>query len=145
MELKCDKCGKIDYVLVDGYSFGDRLLEGVMFMVKDENGKPKAIDVVPDAKEYFEELNTTVWLKRCEDFCEDLDLAECPKCGEEVAVWGNKITASASGTWQPLIKPIKTVPMSNMRQVLKDLTVLVDRDAQIFSDKHNLEKADETE
>lgn len=43
MELKCDTCGVIDHIIVDGYCFGDRLLEGVEFMVKDKNGKPNAL------------------------------------------------------------------------------------------------------
>jgi len=30
-ELTCDSCGKIDYVLFEGYPFGDRMLEDVYF------------------------------------------------------------------------------------------------------------------
>lgn len=91
MELKCDNCGVIDYVLIDGYPFGDTLLEGVNFVVKDENGVPKASGVVVEQQDYFDNLNQKKWLKACEEFCEDLDIAECPKCGGEVVVWGNPI------------------------------------------------------
>lgn len=88
MELKCDKCGKIDHVLVDGYTFGDRILEGVMFEVRDKNGKPDAIGVTKECLDYFNDLNTKKWLKACQGYCEDLDIAQCPKCGYDVPVWG---------------------------------------------------------
>ena len=91
MELKCDKCGKIETVLVDGYWFGDRILEGVMFEVMDKDGKPEAIGVTKECVDYFNDLNTKKWLKACEHFCEGLDIAQCPKCGDDVVVWGNSI------------------------------------------------------
>ncbi len=89
MELKCDKCGKIDRVLVDGYSVGDRLLEGVMFEVADSDGHPVAVGVTERYQAYFETLNREYWFSLIEDFCQDLDVAECPKCGDEVPVWGH--------------------------------------------------------
>jgi len=58
MELKCDNCGAIDHVLVDGYAFGDRLLEGVMFEVVDNNGKPNVNRVTPECQDYFSGLIT---------------------------------------------------------------------------------------
>jgi len=91
MELKCDTCGVIDHIIVDGYCFGDRLLEGVEFMVKDENGKPNALGVKPECQDYFSDLNKKKWLRACEDFCEHLDIAQCPVCGDDVVVWGNPV------------------------------------------------------
>jgi len=91
MELKCDTCGVIDHIIVDGYCFGDRLLEGVEFMVKDKNGKPNALGVKPECQDYFSDLNQKKWLKACEEFCEQLDIAQCPKCGDDVVVWGNPV------------------------------------------------------
>jgi hypothetical protein len=91
MKLKCDKCGEIDHVLVDGYEFGDRLLEGVNFIVEDRDGKPHAIGVDEQARDYFNDLNTKKWLEACEEFCQDLDIAQCPKCFGDVVVWGNPI------------------------------------------------------
>jgi len=91
MELECESCGKIDHVLVDGYPFGDRLLEGVMFMVKDQDGIPTALGVTAEAVEYFSDLNQSKWLRACEEFCERLDFAQCPKCGGDVDVWGVSI------------------------------------------------------
>lgn len=33
MKFHCEDCGYMDKILVDGYDFGDRLLEGVMFWI----------------------------------------------------------------------------------------------------------------
>lgn len=84
----CEKCGKVDSVLVDGYAFGDRQLEGVIFKVKNVKGKPKVLEVTV-GKKYFETLNKKLWYKACEDYCKQLDLANCSKCDDyEVEVWG---------------------------------------------------------
>ena len=107
MKLKCDNCGEIDHIIVDGYSFGDRLLEGVSFMVKDENGKPKAFGVTPACQDYFDDLNQKKWLGACEDYCEHLDIAQCPKCGDDVVVWGNPVITGIvpkTGTWIPITR-----------------------------------------
>jgi len=90
LELECDTCGKLDYVLVDGYPFGDRLLEGVMFKVEDKNGKPHPIGVVKEAEKYFSDFNEKKWLRACEDFCRSEDLATCPKCQGEIPIWGSQ-------------------------------------------------------
>ena len=61
---------------VDGYHFGDRLLEGVYFNVTAE-GDPDVkltvtnVEVRPDAANYFDNLNTTKWLKKASDFAQD--------------------------------------------------------------------------
>lgn len=114
MELKCDKCGKIDHVLVDGYPFGDRLLEGVMFEVRDVNGKPDVIGVTKDCLDYFEGLSSKKWLKACKDYCEKLDVAGCPNCGEDVAVWGKNSKPTQTGKY-------KTIKAYTWGEVLKNL------------------------
>ena len=88
MELKCDNCGKIDYVLVDGYGIGDRLLEGVMFMVEDKDGKPHTIGVVKESQIYFDDFNKEKFLAEMESFCEHEEDAYCPKCDGIVDIWG---------------------------------------------------------
>ena len=83
--MKCENCGKdIPYILVHGYGFGDRMLEGVHFKVEDFNGKPHVIGT--DADDYMEDLNKEKWYKICEDYCEGLDLGTCPECGEDKEV-----------------------------------------------------------
>lgn len=56
--------------LVDGYSFGDRMLEGVMFDVVFQNKEVVSIDVQEGHRRYFEDLNTTKWLKVAKDYVE---------------------------------------------------------------------------
>lgn len=48
---------EVEYVCVNGYDFGDRVLEGVLFKIVIENNKFKTVDVVSDTKEYFSQLN----------------------------------------------------------------------------------------
>ena len=117
MKLNCDNCGEIDYVLVDGYSFGDRLLEGVDFKVKDQNGIATALGVVEEAMEYFGDLNKNKWLRACEDFCEQLDIAQCPKCGDDVVVWGNPLI---TGITPPAPKAIQMTRGTDLiREILE--------------------------
>jgi hypothetical protein len=62
---------------VDGYNFGDRLLEGVNFAVTIDPTTVKVVAVElhnPRDKEYFETLNTAHWLKVAEEYVqEELD------------------------------------------------------------------------
>lgn len=125
MILKCDNCGDIEYVLVDGYHFGDRLLESVMFMVKDNNGEPQVMGVTDDCKEYFSDLNQKKWLKECEKFCKDLDIATCPHCQSDVGVWGADMDdgtiPTIIGQHKPLPfpdKPINEITQSEAKEVM---------------------------
>jgi len=82
--LKCEK--HVDEVFVDGYIFGDRILEGVDFKVRNINGQPIVIsDFANDP--YFVGLDTLYWIKECEEFCKGLDFAECMVCRGEILVW----------------------------------------------------------
>jgi hypothetical protein len=38
-KMNCEKCGDIPMAYLDGYSFGDTLLEGVTFEIRIKNGK----------------------------------------------------------------------------------------------------------
>ncbi len=82
--FNCDECGEIDHILVDGYEFGDTLLEGVMFEIRHNNGKFNAV-VQEESKQYFDGLNKKKWLKEAERFSDNNDIAACPKCGEDVS------------------------------------------------------------
>lgn len=76
-------CGQIDYVLFDGYLFGDRLLESVMFRAYPHMDTIR-VTVDEDSKEFFENFNTKEWLKRALEFAKSNDIATCPKCGKDV-------------------------------------------------------------
>ena len=102
VDMRCSIHGKLKYVLVDGYNFGDRQLEGVYFKVEDRAGKPHVLGVTAECKDYFATLNQTFWFKACERYCRDLDLAQCSKCDrkgdiEEIAVWGNETVTGKPG------------------------------------------------
>jgi hypothetical protein len=38
----------------------------------------------------MEQFNWEHWKKRCEEFCESLDIATCPECEDDVLVEDNK-------------------------------------------------------
>lgn len=85
--LFCDKCNKkLDFVYVDGYFFGDRLMEGVLFKVKMTNDKSDCFGVHSEAEIYMEQFNWGYWKTQCDDFCFNLDIALCPFCQDEVCV-----------------------------------------------------------
>ncbi len=90
-ELKnfyCEKCKKpLDTVLVSGYDFGDRILEGVMFIVANNNGTPKVIGVTEECESYFAKLNKKYWYEACFEHCKSLDIASCPDCMDDIGVW----------------------------------------------------------
>lgn len=82
--FKCDKCGDLDYVLMDGYPFGDRLLEGVMFEVRvDAKGK-FSVKIDKDSAAYFSDLNQAKWLKAAKEYAKKNDIWTCPKCSDDV-------------------------------------------------------------
>ena len=110
-ELKCDNCGVIPYVLINGYLVAERLLEDVIFEVSiDPRKKYYQAKVRDDQKEYFSNFNEEKWLKVIEDYAEDLDIAQCPKCKDDVAMTDADLV-------EPV--PIKQVPMGNISDVLK--------------------------
>lgn len=69
---------KYNEAKIDGYGFGDRLLESVMFVISiNKDGSLKA-EVDKDAKEYFSELNEKKWLDAAKAFALENDVFEGP-------------------------------------------------------------------
>ena len=95
-ELFCDnECNKkLDFVYVHGYDFGDRLMEGVMFKVKVIDGKPECFGLHPDSEPYMTQFNWDYWKKRCNEYCINLDIAQCPHCKEDVLVEDEEMVAA---------------------------------------------------
>lgn len=85
MTFICEQCGKVDTVLIDGYVFGDTLLEGVMFRVKSDGNKLSAT-IESEFAEYIKKLNKKQWMKECIRYIELADdfSGQCPVCGGEV-------------------------------------------------------------
>ena len=115
-KLYCSECGKdLDFVLIDGYSIADDYFEGVDFVVKDNNGKPKCLGVTDDAKEYFEDYNQKKWIRECEDLLSGThcELGRCPTCDfDEVELpWGKEpsgpIKVLHPLTWEEVVGKVK--------------------------------------
>lgn len=85
--FKCDTCGPVDHVLLDGYPVGDRLLEGVLFEIRfTKNGKSYTASTTKDDAEYMSQLNVKRWRKEMVEYAKGTDIASCPKCDGDVDV-----------------------------------------------------------
>jgi hypothetical protein len=83
-KIICDECGKrLLFVYVDGYAFGDRLLEGVLFKVQFLSDGWKCIGVEKESEQYMKQLDWNHWKSECEDYCVNEGMAQCPECGDE--------------------------------------------------------------
>lgn len=86
-----------DTAYLDGYDFGDRLLEGVMFRCDIAPGGKLVVTVAEQSKPYFKGLNPD-WLQKAQDFAEQHDVfSETEDGGEDV------VLESASGQWIPIL------------------------------------------
>lgn len=108
----CEKCGDLEFVLMDGYAFGDRLLEGVKFRVSPgvtKHGLKVVID--PGSADYFSDLNQKKWMREARQYAKKLDFGECPECG-----------ADAPGpNLEPEEKPRMIAPVMGLEDVLGGL------------------------
>lgn len=53
---------------IDGYQFGERLMEGVMFNINiDENGSDFSCTVEKSAQHYFKQFNKDYWYDMCKN------------------------------------------------------------------------------
>ena len=69
----------------DGYEIAERTLEGMMFQISiQEDGSLKAF-VKPEDEDWFDQFNTTKWLKEATEYAEKCDEFEDPISGE--ACW----------------------------------------------------------
>lgn len=87
MKLVCDGCGTVEGVEIDGYDFGDTIVEGVMFIVTVTHDG-KMLDAEMPLDGYTEQLNKPYWEDRCMDFvfdqvADDEPLGMC-ECGGEI-------------------------------------------------------------
>jgi|SRR5690606_21187671 len=84
-EIPDSGCGPIPHILFDGYGFGDRQFEGVMFKAMLVDGK-LVVDSVDDwdSDPYLSDFKKDKIIKRAFDFIEDYDVATCPNCGNDV-------------------------------------------------------------
>lgn len=85
MKIVCLECGEIDHMLINGYSFADRILEDVMFDIATVDGKIVA-EVVPEDAEWFDNFNKEKWLAAAVEYAENTDIGECPNCGGDCSI-----------------------------------------------------------
>ncbi len=77
----CQDCGVIPHGILRGYSFGDRLLEGVDFFVTREGDTFKVVCV---DDRYLHGLDRPYWLQMAVDHATQSREALCPKCREYI-------------------------------------------------------------
>ena len=86
-ELICEDCGKIEHILFDGYLFGDRILESVMFKATpNDQGSYDVERADPDDDAYLGGLNMKKWLQDAKKFIENYDIGTCPLCEGDVVM-----------------------------------------------------------
>jgi len=81
MKLVCPDCGPVESALVDGYYFGDRLLEDVFFKITVESSKLKS-ELSDEYDNYMKGLNKVKWLKEAVRHAQNDDNMLCPLCDE---------------------------------------------------------------
>lgn len=70
--------GDEEYAYVDGYDFGDKLLEGILFRIVIENNKFTCNQVDLESFDYFETLNKKMWFKSAVTFAKQNDIFIAP-------------------------------------------------------------------
>lgn len=63
-----------EFAYVNGYLFGDRLLENVMFECVVENDAVVVRGVMPACRNYFNQLNCDMWLAAAREFVKEHDV-----------------------------------------------------------------------
>ena len=66
---------------VDGYQFGDRLLEGVMFKCGLLDGGTSAVVYGPECDAYTASLNMKMWMHTCADQLGSMDMVRSDPAG----------------------------------------------------------------
>ncbi len=121
MTFKCETCGEVDMILVDGYAVGDRLLEGVMFKVTHDDEGEVVVNVTEESAHYFNGLNEKKWLKEMKDYVDDgMDVcAECSQCGQQLLL----------NTMDEREPPIR-LPLTSVEGLMTEDDIINPRDQQ---------------
>ena len=111
---------KIKTAQFDGYSIAERTLEGLMFQVDIQDDGTLKVYVRPEDEDFFDQFNTTKWLKTATEFAEGYDNFEDPISGEDcwLVSEGSSVSEN-SATVQPMV--IKTSnPFSQNQNSVKN-------------------------
>jgi len=71
-----------DHAYIDGYHFGDRLLEDVWFKIIVQSDGTLWAETAPSSQEYMEDLNEAKWVKEAVKFAGGHDVFAEEDCGE---------------------------------------------------------------
>ena len=79
-------CGVINKIMFNGYPFGDRMLENVMFEAFIDDNNNISVQTANDWNNdpYCKGLNKDYWLGLATEYAQDLDIATCPKCAQDI-------------------------------------------------------------
>jgi hypothetical protein len=66
--------GEVEQAAVDGYSFGDTQLEGVMFICEIQDDSVVCVGVEKDAEQYMKTLNRAHWIEQATVFARQNDI-----------------------------------------------------------------------
>ena len=76
---------QVNHAYMDGYHFGDRLLEKVFFKFTVVKNQLKA-EVAPNCVDYFESLNKSKWLKQAVKCAMDYDVFSSTADGKDNSI-----------------------------------------------------------
>lgn len=81
LQWTCEECGaKPAYGLLNGYHFGDVLLEDCMFQCRQRPDGSWDVRIDEAAAAYFQQLNGPMWLAKAAEACRENDVWTCPEC-----------------------------------------------------------------
>jgi len=114
---------QFDTAIFDGYPVGDRILEGVRFIVKIEDGKLHPT-IHPDDAGYFSTLNEKYWLDKVTNYVQDYDVFSHTQNGEDVYLVTDEESEPVVGvvgkayTWEEVLQKAKEQYEKNIQSTL---------------------------
>jgi hypothetical protein len=114
---------QFDTAIFDGYVVGDRILEGVRFIVKIEDGKLHPT-IHPDDAGYFSTLNQKYWMDKVTEYAQDYDVFSHPQNRENVYLVTDETPEPVVGvvgkayTWEEVLQRGKEQYKRNTQSVL---------------------------
>ena len=86
--FECKECKP--HLLLNGYQVGERMLEGVNFIVtNNEEMGEYDVSVEESSRKYFRTLNQKMWLTKAKECANEEDTwFQCPDCGSDaLPIW----------------------------------------------------------
>jgi hypothetical protein len=130
---------KIKTAQFDGYSIAERTLEGLMFQVDIQDDGTLKVYVRPQDEDFFDQFNTTKWLKVATEFAEGYDNFEDPISGEDCWLISEGASVSESNTTvQPMV--IKTTnPFTVTENNAKNIDTIESVEVNFISNEATIE------